>query len=49
VGDKDFAIVGSSEGMSEGSLDGVNDVTKLGCPVGDVEECIDGGTEGVMG
>ena len=45
VGDKDTAIVGSSEGISEGTLDGVNDVTTLG----DVEDFTDGRAEEEMG
>jgi hypothetical protein len=49
VGDKDIAIVGSSEGLSEGSFDGVDDVAKLGYPVGEVEECTDGRDEGERG
>jgi hypothetical protein len=49
LGENVVAIVGSSEGISEGSWDGIDDVTMLGCSVGDFEECIDGKAEGEMG
>jgi hypothetical protein len=49
VGESVIAIVGSNEEKSEGSLDGVNDVAKLGCSVGEVEDCIDGRDEEGVG
>ena len=49
MGESVIAIVGSNEGISEGSLDGVNDVAKLGSSVGDVEDCIDGRAEEGVG
>jgi hypothetical protein len=49
VGEKVVAIVGSSEGVSEGSWDGTDDVAMLGCSVGDVETWIGGIGDGESG